>query len=57
MNNTEDFLSKELQDDELIVVDGGIDSSLMGGIGCGAGCNADGKFCGLWCHLTLDPDK
>lgn len=54
MKRTEDFLSRELQDDEMIVINGGLASPLTGGDWCGVGCNgSDGSGCGIGCNETI----
>lgn len=54
MKLTEDFLSRELQDDEMIVINGGLASPLTGGDWCGVGCNGfDGSACGISCSETV----
>ena len=53
MKLTEDFLSRELQDDEMIVINGGLASPLTGGDWCGVSCNgSDGSPCGISCSET-----
>ncbi len=42
MKLTEDFLSRELQDDEMIVINGGLASPLTGGDWCGVGGRGEG---------------
>ena len=54
MKLTEDFLSRELQDDEMIVINGGLASPLTGGDWCGVNCNgSDGRACGISCSETV----
>lgn len=54
MKLTEDFLSRELKDDEMMVINGGLSSNLTGGEWCGAACQgADGDACGLGCSATI----
>lgn len=54
MKLTEDFLSRELQDDEMIVINGGLASPLTGGDWCGVSCNgSDGSACGISCSETV----
>lgn len=57
MKLTEDFLVRELRDDEMLVVNGGLSSPLTGGEWCGVGCNgSDGNACGIGCGGTTTPE-
>lgn len=51
--NDKDFNSHEdmiLNDEEMIVVNGGNSAALTGGDWCGGGCNGnDGDCCGIFC--------
>ena len=57
MKLTGDFLVRELRDDEMLVVNGGLSSPLTGGEWCGVGCNgSDGNACGIGCGGTTTPE-
>ena len=56
MRSINDLFSSELQDDDQIVVNGGFDSTVMSGSGCGSECHGNwGIVCGNKCNLPKPP--